>query len=209
MTYREVFMSNETYQEHAVRHKLIVQYKNVLLHPHAVTFRVEQEQAHWKSVWTQLILLGFVCALLAILNTMITPTPLAAISGMDVATERSVVTIATMLFIFVGTPISFFAIGGIVYGLCRIVHGQGTYLRQMYTLVLFGVPIVLLSSILQLIPQTSAWLPWLPYIYSIYLLGCSIIAVHSMRRSLVIEIVAFLLVLAVIILMGLLVLVLR
>jgi hypothetical protein len=114
-----------------------------------------------------------------------------------------------MLFIFVGTPISFFAVGGIVYGLCRIVHGQGTYLHQMYTLVLFGVPMVLLSSILQLIPQTSVWLPWLPHIYSIYLLGCSIIAVHSMRRRLAIEIVAFLLVLAVIVLMALLVLVLH
>ena len=43
----------------------------------------------------------------------------------------------------------------------------------------FGVPLVLLSSLLELFPTTS-WLPYLPHLYSLVLLVLSLMAVHHL-----------------------------
>ena len=50
--------------------------------------------------------------------------------------------------------------------------------------ILFGVPLVLLSSLLQLIPATSSWLPYLPHLYSLVLLVLSLMAVHHLSWGL-------------------------
>jgi len=39
---------------------------------------------------------------------------------------------------------------------------------------------VLLSSVLQLLPATSSWLPYLPHLYSLALLVLSLMAVHHL-----------------------------
>ena len=49
--------------------------------------------------------------------------------------------------------------------------------------ILFGVPLVLLSSLLQLITATSSWLPYLPHLYSLVLLVLLLMAVHHLSRG--------------------------
>jgi hypothetical protein len=46
------------------------------------------------------------------------------------------------------TPLSFFLCSGILYLLARAAGGQGSFLAQSYTTLLFGVPLTLLADIL-------------------------------------------------------------
>jgi hypothetical protein len=47
--------------------------------------------------------------------------------------------------------------------------------------LLFGVPLVILSALLSLIPGVGSWLLYGPHIYSLVLIVLALIAVH--RRS--------------------------
>jgi len=68
----------------------------------------------------------------------------------------------------------------VLYRLARLFKGDGSYLQQVYAMTLFGVPLVLLSSLLRLMPATSSWLPYLPHLYSLVLLVLSLRAVHQL-----------------------------
>jgi hypothetical protein len=96
------------------------------------------------------------------------------------ATLQTVATVLLALFLLVGTPLAFLVAGAVFYWLARLFKGDGSYLQQVYTLTLFGVPLVLLSFLLQLIPATSSWLPYLPHLYSLALLVPSLMAVHHL-----------------------------
>ena len=49
--------------------------------------------------------------------------------------------------------------------------------------ILFGVPLVLLSFLLQVLPATSNWLPYLPHLSSLVLLVLSLMAMHHLSRG--------------------------
>ena len=83
---------------------------------------------------------------------------------MSQATLQTVATVLLALFLLVGTPLAFLVAGAVFYWLARLFKGDGSYLQQVYTMSLFGVPLVLLSSLLQLIPATSSWLPYIPHL---------------------------------------------
>ena len=81
------------------------------------------------------------------------------------------------------TPVSFLAAGGILFLIARIFGGKGTYREQIYTTLLYGVPMVILSYLLFLVPVAGAWLLYLPHIYSLVLLIISMMAVHQFGRG--------------------------
>jgi hypothetical protein len=96
---------------------------------------------------------------------------------------QSITVITTVLFVLILTPVSFLVAGGILYLLARAFGGNGTFLEQIYTTLLFGVPLVILSFLLQLIPATSSWLPYLPHLYSLVLFVVSLMAVHHLNKG--------------------------
>ena len=65
--------------------------------------------------------------------------------------------------------------------IARAFGGKGTYLAQIYTTLLFGVPLVIVSYLLLFITVAGSWLTYVPHIYSAVLLILSLIAVH--RRA--------------------------
>ena len=95
--------------------------------------------------------------------------------------NRFVITVVLLQLVL--TPVSFLAAGGILYLIARVFGGRGTFLKQIYTTLLFGVPLVILSYLLLLIPATSSWLPYLPHLYSLVLFVLSLIAVHQLSRG--------------------------
>ena len=156
------------------------QYLKVLSKPSVRSFSQEQGKATWGSTWLQLIALGLLNAGFSVLATLMAPPHLGTVPGVSPATLQIVTTTLLTLFILVGTPLAFLAAGAVLYWLARLFKGDGSYLQQVYTLTLFGVPMVLLSSLLELLPATSSWLPYLPHLYSLALLVLSLRAVHHL-----------------------------
>jgi hypothetical protein len=171
---------------------LPAQYIKVLTRPAVSTFAEEKEKATWGSSWFQLIALSILSTLLSIPVLMSTPMAVGSVVGMSPAAIQNLATILLSIGVLIGTPLSFLVAGAVFYWLGRAFGGDGSYLQQIYTLVLFGVPMVLLSSLLQLIPATRNWLPYLPHIYSLILLVLSIRAVQhvSLGRAIGILVIA-------------------
>ncbi len=157
------------------------QYIKVLSRPTVTTFREEKGKASWGISWVQLIGLSIISVALQSLGLLISPPALGSIagtSGMSAASLLTVVIIFLAIFTLVMTPVSFLAAGGIIYLLVKAFGGKGTYRQQIYTTLLFGVPMVILSYLLFLIPGVGAWLLYVPHIYSLVLLIVSLRAIH-------------------------------
>jgi hypothetical protein len=159
------------------------QYLKVITRPSVQSFSAEKGKASWGSTWLQLIALGMLSALLSVLAQLIAPPHVGTVPGVSPATVQAVTTTLLALFLLVGTPLTFLVAGAVLYWLARLFKGDGSYLQQVYTLTLFGVPLVLLSFLLQVLPATSSWLPYLPHLYSLVLLVLSLMAVHHLSRG--------------------------
>ena len=160
------------------------QYIKVITRPSVQTFAEEMGKATWGSIWLQLITLGIIGAVLQTLGLLISPPVFSS----AVSAGLSQTTLLTISIVFLAvaeivlTPLSFFVAGAIIYWLARMVGGKGRYREQIYTTLLFGVPLVTLSYLLFLIPLAGVWLIYVPHIYSLVLLFISLKAVHHFGK---------------------------
>jgi hypothetical protein len=159
------------------------QYIKVLTRPSPTTFR-QEGRAGWGINWVQMIGLAILSAALQTLGLLISPpalTGLLGASGMSAAALLTTSIVFLAIFTLILTPVSFLAAGGIVFLIVKAFGGKGTYLQQIYTTLLFGVPLVLLSDLFFLIPGVGYWLPFVPHIYSLVLFIIALRAVHWRR----------------------------
>lgn len=146
------------------------QYLKVLTRPSVKTFTEEKGKASWRIVWVQLIGLGCIDAVLQALALLISP--------LSPSTSQAVTILSAVVLQLLLTPVAFLVAGGILFLIARVFHGNGTFLQQIYTTLLFGVPLVIVSYLLALIPATNSWLPYVPHIYSLVLMVLALVAVH-------------------------------
>jgi uncharacterized membrane protein len=161
--------------------ELSSQYIKVLTRPSVQTFVEEKGKAAWGIIWVQLIALGIIDAILSVIGTLISPVDLsgaAAASGMSPAALQTIAIVTGAILPIILTPVGFFVFGGILYLIIRVFGGKGRFVEQMYTTLLFGVPLVVLSTLLSLIPGVGSWLMYVPHIYSIVLFILAMMAVH-------------------------------
>ncbi len=147
----------------AVR-QLPEQYQRVVLHPDTAvaTFEAEMPKAAWDIVWIQLgiwtafaVVIGIIVALLSSaiavtsnLNTLGPLTSLVAAGSVAGAFEN-----------IIAVPLGFFIFVGVQYLLAKMFGGQGTFLGQAYTALLFIVPIegaLIVASVLRVIPVVGS-----------------------------------------------------
>jgi hypothetical protein len=162
------------------------QYLKVLTRPSVNTFVEEKDKARWGIIWFQLIILAVIDTILLSISLLMSPhniNSLTGVNNMSPAMLQSSTIILIVLLQLALTPLSFLVAGGILYLIARLLGGTGTFLEQIYTTLLFGVPLVILSYLLLLIQATSNWLPYLPHIYSLVLFVLSLIAVHKLGRG--------------------------
>ncbi|GCE15934.1 Yip1 family protein [Tengunoibacter tsumagoiensis] len=177
-------MQNELAQpQQHTRSTLIASYWKVITHPGSQTFRTEKLNARWGSIWLQLLFLSIISTVLFVISSFITPPQVSAVAGMNAETAKSVTIITSAIVTFIVTPISFLVSSAILFGLAKAFKGTGSYLQQTYALVLIGVPMVLLSSLLQLIPATTNWLPYLPHLYSLVLVFFALKGIHDLTSG--------------------------
>jgi Yip1 domain len=146
------------------------QYLKVLTRPSVKTFVEEKGKANWRIVWVQLIGLGSIDAALQALALLISP--------LNSVTSQVVIILSAVVLQLLLTPVAFLVAGGIFFLIARAFGGKGTFLQQIYTTLLFGVPLVIVSYLLALIPATNSWLPYVPHIYSLVLMILALVAVH-------------------------------
>lgn len=163
------------------------QYIKVLTRPSVKTFEEEKSKASWGINWIQFIGLSIIGAVLQSLGLLISPPTLgnmASTAGMSSSALLTSIIVFLAILEIILTPVSFLAAGGILFMIARAFGGKGTFREQIYTTLLFGVPLVIASYLLFLIPAAGVWLLYLPHIYSVVLLFISFRAVHrfSMKK---------------------------
>ncbi len=156
------------------------QYLKVLTKPGPMTFAEEMGKASWDIIWVQLIAFAIISAILSYLATLISPTFTTATYGsINIAAYRSIIagaSFSSVIFI----PLVFFIGQGIYYLLAKAFGGQGRFVTQSYTSLLFSVPIGIITGILSLIPIAGGLLGLAVGIYSIVLNIFAIMAVHRL-----------------------------
>jgi hypothetical protein len=158
------------------------QYRRILTRPSAQTFAMEMGKAGWNIVWVQLIAYAIIVALLSWIGTLIGPGP--GSMGTSASTLSPAVLRAITLWSSIGlvvlVPLSFFIHQGITYLIARAFNGNGSFLRQGYSVLLFQVPLGIGSSLLGLIPILGLLVGIAALIYEIVLAVFAIMAVHRL-----------------------------
>ena len=169
------------------------QYRNVVTHPSDATFAAELPKADWAMVWVQLGILIVVGVVLGLISGLLGSALAAATTGStNVAGSLAALTVATSVgaaflrIIFI--PLFFFIGVGIQYLVAKAFSGQGTFLAQSYTQLLYKVPLdiagYVLATILAFIPVLGLFLSPLVslalFVYSVVLNIFQIKAVHRL-----------------------------
>jgi hypothetical protein len=160
------------------------QYIKVTTKPGPMTFAEEMGKASWDIVWVQLILYAIISTILSYLATLTsgminTTTNGGSVNPALLDSIRSItlgITFGQIILI----PLFFFIGMAIIYGLSRAFGGQGRFLTQSYTYLLFDVPLGIVSSLLSLIPIAGGLIGIAIGIYRIVLAIFSVMAVHRL-----------------------------
>ncbi len=159
------------------------QYVKVLTKPSAMTFAEEMGKADWGIVWVQLIGYAIIAAVLGYLKNLAEPTVFPTTSStsttLNPAAFQAIVLGGSLASILI-VPIAFFIWMGILYGLAKAFKGQGTFVAQGYTYLLFQVPLGIISAVLNFIPIAGSLVALALAIYAIVLNIFSIMAVHRL-----------------------------
>jgi hypothetical protein len=157
------------------------QYIRVLTKPSRLTFEGEMGKADWAMVWIQLLIWAVIGTIIGLIGSALRLASSSLISSGG-ANYNSILalTVSGNTFAFISVPISFFILVGIQYLLAKAFKGEGNFLTQGYTTLLFEVPIYVLSYLLGLIPILGGIAGFALLIYGWVLNVFAIMAVHRL-----------------------------
>ncbi|MGZ3618375.1 MAG: YIP1 family protein [Ktedonobacteraceae bacterium] len=157
------------------------QYIRVLTKPSRLTFEGEMGKADWAMVWIQLLIWAVVGTIIGLIGSALRLAT-SSIIGSGGANFNSILALTASgnTFAFISVPITFFILVGIQYLLAKAFKGEGNFLTQGYTTLLFEVPIYILSYLLGLIPILGGIAGFALLIYGWVLNVFAIMAVHRL-----------------------------
>ncbi len=164
------------------------QYMKVTTRPGPQSFAEEMGKAEWGIIWLQLVIYAVIAGALSFLDRQLNPITPADFNTPDgsalppdtVAHIQQVITYTSGFGTFLGVVVGFFIFQGIGYGLAKLFKGQGTFLAQCYTALLFQVPLGILGTVIGFIPILGIIGGLAINIYSLVLQVFSIMAVHRL-----------------------------
>jgi len=157
------------------------QYIRVLTKPSAQTFAEEMGKADWGMVWIQLLIWALIGTILGLIGSAIGLASSSFVRN-NTFNPASIIalTVSGSTFSFIAVPVTFFIVVGIQYLLAKAFKGQGNFLTQSYTYLLFEVPIAIVSYLLGFIPILGGIAGFALAIYGIVLNVFAIMAVHRL-----------------------------
>jgi len=157
------------------------QYIRVLTKPSVQTFAEEMGKADWAMVWIQLIIWALFGTIIGLIASALRLAS-SSLIGTGGANFNSflALTASGNTFAFISVPITFFILVGIQYLLAKAFKGEGNFLTQGYTTLLFEVPIYIISYLLGLIPILGGIAGFALLIYGWVLNVFAIMAVHRL-----------------------------
>ena len=157
------------------------QYIRVLTKPSAQTFAEEMGKADWGMVWIQLLIWALIGTILGLIGSAIGLASSSFVRN-NTFNPASIIalTVSGSTFSFIAVPVTFFIVVGIQYLLAKAFKGQGNFLTQGYTYLLFEVPISIVSYLLGFIPILGGIAGFALAIYGIVLNVFAIMAVHRL-----------------------------
>ena len=159
------------------------QYLRVVTKPGVATFAMEQGKAAWNIVWVQILILTLFTVVLGFASIAVTTALLSTSQG---STALSIDAIKGYLYFLpfgyiLLTPLGLFISLGIYHLIAKMFGGTGTFLAYMYSYLLYGVPLTLLTILLVLIPFVGSIIASAISIYMIVLQIFMTMAVHRLR----------------------------
>jgi len=139
-------------------------------------------KADWAMVWIQLLILALVGTIVGLIRSAIGyagSNLLTTTGGFDTGAFQAL-TVSGSTFSFIAVPVSFFILVGIQYLLAKAFQGQGNFLTQSYSTLLYQVPINIASYLVGLIPILGGIAGFALFIYGIVLNVYAIMAVHRL-----------------------------
>ncbi len=136
------------------------QYIRVLTKPSASTFAEELRKASWDITFVQLLIMigvGVVLGLITALFSSALASSYVAnsnLTGASMQTYTSLLVASSVGSAFIriiSIPLSFFIGVGIQFLIAKAFKGEGTFLTQSYTALLYQVPVYVISSVLGLL----------------------------------------------------------
>jgi hypothetical protein len=156
------------------------QYINVLTEPGVATFAAEMGRASWRMVWVQLLGWGVISTILGCVAQAIFASISYRFAGsLSPQVMQQISANSASYGGIIGVPLGFFIWMGLVYLLAKAFNGQGTFLTQSYTSLLFQAPLGVLSGILGLVPYFGL-LSFAVFIYGVVLQVFALMAVHRL-----------------------------
>jgi hypothetical protein len=173
--------------------QLFQQYVRVTTKPSANTFAAELPKAGWDITWIQILIYTVIGVILRLISALIASTTVRnTLASSPYSQMFSSITAATSvgsaLLYIIFIPVAVFIVVGVQYLLAKAFGGQGTFLGQCYTYLLFTVPLTILSSIVtvlfSLIPFIGSFfgglIAFAIFIYSIVLNVFQVQAAHRL-----------------------------
>jgi hypothetical protein len=157
------------------------QYLKVCTRPSVQSFWEEMGKADWALVWLQLLVLGVIAAIFGFIGNLIYHAPMIATgTSADYTNLIQALTLGSSVFSIISVPLFFFLGAGIQYLLARAFKGEGPFLQQCYTALLYQVPLGIISHVISIVPILGGLVSFALSIYGIVLNVFSIMAVHRL-----------------------------
>jgi hypothetical protein len=161
------------------------QYVKVTTRPGARSFAEEMGKAEWGIIWLQLVIYAAISGALSFLSYQLNPVSLNPADYPTLPPDtlqlvEQVTTYTSGFGTFVGVVVGFFIFQGISYGLAKLFKGQGNFMTQCYTALLFQVPLGIAGALVGFIPILGILGSLALNIYSLVLQAFSIMAVHRL-----------------------------
>ena len=144
--------------------ELLERYIFVIRHPTSDVFRAEKEKADWDVVWIELLANAVIAGLLGLLS-MVIPfagpgTASSNGTGLQSPDVVHALNLSTTVGLIAFIPVIFFVGSGILRLLARGFGGNGSFLEQCYTTLLFQMPFGIAVSVLRLLPFVGGFFFW-------------------------------------------------
>ncbi len=192
------------------------QYWRILTKPGAATFAEEMGKARWDIIWTQILGLSLLSALLASLIWLIFIAFFTSILNAQPVPPGEPAPSSFTGFLFLPIPllaaaVFLFGLGGfflgqsITYALAKAFGGQGSFMVQAYTALLYQVPIGIGVALLSLIPFVGS-IASVASIYIYVLETFQLMAVHRLSTGKAVAVVLIPVAVVILLVIGLVVL---